>query len=183
MRLAYDPAAPGGHGARRRDLALDYSWYADGAFSVGHGDPGRRANWSGAWRVVFVDPTGQNPDAVSRTQLTIQADLAAIVDPAATVDWRVGEDLGAVPILLVRSDDSVAVLGDPAPALSLDVALRAADGTETILTSAVPGPDLAAGVPLSLPEDFPPGPAELRTVLSVTTVSGQVLQPQIRTQR
>ena len=182
VRLSYDPAAPAGT-SPAGDLALAYNWYGDGAFSVDAVIPPTGKNWSGTWRVVFVDPTGQNPEAVSRTQLTIQADLGAVVDPAATVDWRVGEDLGPVPFALVRSDGSPAVLGDPAPTLALDVVLHAADGTETPLAQAVPGSQLAAGVPLSIPADVAPGPAELRAVLAVTTVSGQTLQPQIRTEQ
>ncbi|MGY1777156.1 vWA domain-containing protein [Geodermatophilus sp. SYSU D00804] len=177
--LRYDAARPSGvlpAGA----VGLDYTWYADGAFSVDASIPAGGANWSGPWRVVFVDPTGQNPDAVTRTQLTIQADLAAVVGPGAPVEWRVGEDLGPVPFALVRSDGTPAALGDPAPTLALDVALRADDGTEAVLATAVPGPQLGA-VRLTVPADFPPGPAELRTSLAVTTVSGQVLQPQVRT--
>ncbi|MGY1730328.1 vWA domain-containing protein [Geodermatophilus sp. SYSU D01045] len=175
--LRYDAARPTGvlpAGA----VGLDYTWYADGAFSVDAAIPAGGANWSGTWRVVFVDPTGRNPDAVTRTQLTIQADLAAVVD--ADVEWRVGEDPGTVPFVLVRSDGTPATLGDPAPTLALDVALRADDGTEAVLATAVPGARLGA-VPLTVPADFPPGPAELRTSLAVTTVSGQVLQPQVRT--
>ena len=38
-----------------------------------------------------------------------------------------------------------------------------------------------AGVPLTVPATVSPGPAQLRTTLAVTTVSGQVLQPQVRT--
>jgi hypothetical protein len=182
VRLAYDPAAPAGT-APAGELALGYNWYGDGAFSVDVAIPPAGNNWSGTWRVVFVDPTGQHPEAVSRTQLTIQADLGAVVDPAAPVDWRVGEDLGEVPFVLVRSDGTPAALGDPAPALALDVVLHTADGTETTLAQAVPGAQLAAGVPLSIPVEVAPGPAELRTALAVTTVSGLVLQPQVRTQQ
>ncbi len=180
--LRYDPARPSDvvpAGA----VGLDYTWYADGAFSVDASIPPDGANWSGTWQVVFVDPTGQNPDAVTRTQLTIQADLAAVVDPAAGPGWRVGEEPGAAPFVLVRSDGSPATLGDPAPVLALDVLLRAPDGTEALLADDVPGAQLGA-VPLQpVPDDFPPGPAELVTSLAVTTVSGQVLQPQVRSQQ
>ncbi|MGY1726811.1 vWA domain-containing protein [Geodermatophilus sp. SYSU D01062] len=177
--LRYDAARPAGvlpAGA----VGLDYTWYADGAFSVDASIPADGANWSGPWQVVFVDPTGQNPDAVTRTQLTIQADLAAVVGPGDPVEWRVGEDVGPLSFALVRSDGTSATLGDPAPTLALDVALRADDGTEAVLATAVPGPQLGL-VLLTVPADFPPGPAELRTSLAVTTVSGQVLQPQVRT--
>ncbi|MGY1619066.1 VWA domain-containing protein [Geodermatophilus sp. SYSU D00691] len=181
VQMAYDPAAPAGT-VRAGDLALTYNWYGDDALSLDAAIPPSGDNWSGPWQVVFIDPTGQNPQAVTRTQLTIQADLGAVVHPHASVEWRVGEDLGPVRIALVRSDGTPAVLGDPAPTLALDVVLASADGTETMLAQGVPGAQLAAGVPLAVPDDVAPGPAELQTVLAVTTVSGQVLQPQVRTQ-
>ena len=77
----------------------------------------------------------------------------------ATVEWRVGEELGPVPFVLVRSDGTTAALGDPAPTLALDVVLRTADGTETTLAQGVPGDEIAAGVPLSIPMEVPPGAA------------------------
>jgi hypothetical protein len=178
--LTYDGATPAGQ-QTTGDLAVRYDWYADGALSVDAAIPASGRNWSGDWEVTFVDPTGQNPDAVSRTQLTIQADLGAVVDPAAQVPWRVGEDLGTVPFALVRTDGSTATLGDPAPRLGLDVVLRGEDGTETVLATGVPADQLLAGVPLQVPPEVQPGPAELRTSLAVTTVGGQVLQPQVRT--
>ncbi|WP_448627707.1 VWA domain-containing protein [Geodermatophilus sp. URMC 64] len=182
VRLAYDAAAPAGTAAAG-DLALEYTWFSDGAFSVDAQIPAGGGNWTGEWQVVFVDPTGQHPDAVSRTQLTIQADLGAVVAPGTDVEWRVGDDLGAVPMALVRTDGTPAVLGVPAPTLALKVVLLGASSREEVLAENVPGAQLIAGVPLSVPEDFPSGQAELRTELSVTTVSGLVLQPQVRTQQ
>jgi len=177
--LRYDPTRLTGT-LPAGDLTLRYDWFADGAFSLDADIPGSGANWSGEWTVTFVDPTGQHPDAVSRIQLTIQADLGAVVAPGTQVDWRVGEDLEAVPFALVRADGSPAALGDPAPTLGLDVVLRSADGTDTPLAGGVPAGQLLAGVPLSIPSGVQPGPAQLRTSLAITTVSGQVLQPQVR---
>ncbi|PRY39412.1 von Willebrand factor type A domain-containing protein [Geodermatophilus tzadiensis] len=180
--LSYDAADPSDV-VMAGAVALDYTWYADGAFAIDATIPADGANWSGTWQVVFVDPTGRNPDAVTRTQLTIQADLAAVVAPGLPVEYQVGEEFGTVPFALVRSDDSPATLGEPAPTLALEVTLRAPDGTEAPLATGVPGDQLGA-VPLDpVPDDFPQGRAELVTSLAVTTVSGQVLQPQVRTRQ
>ncbi|MGY1741175.1 MULTISPECIES: VWA domain-containing protein [unclassified Blastococcus] len=179
--LRYDAASPAGSTAAG-DVTLDYTWYADGAFSIDAQAPASGDNWSGTWRVVFVDRTGQNPEAVSKMQLTIQADLQAALAPAPPLEWRAGESVGPAFFELVRADGTPAILGDPAPTLALDVFLRPSTGADVPLAGGLTLQQMQAGVALPVPPDFPAGGAQLVTRLHVTTVSGLVLDPQVRSQ-
>ncbi|MGY1632240.1 VWA domain-containing protein [Geodermatophilus sp. SYSU D01186] len=182
VKLSYAAAAPTGS-VTTGALTIPYKWYGNGAFAIDVQVPASGANWTGPWQVVFVDPTGRNPDAVSKTQLTIQADLFAAIRDPERVEWRVGDTVASTVFDLVRSDGQPAALGKPAPTLRLDVSLRSASGTEESLATDLTPERFRTPGTLTVPEDFPSGPAELRTSLAVTTVSGLDLKPQVRTEQ
>lgn len=165
-------------------LTIEEQVFSDRVLAIDVDYPGDPANWSGDWTVTFVDTSGQNPDAVSKTQLTIQADLAATVRSGSEPRWQVGEGADVpVPFDLVRADGSVTTAGDPAPTLALTVTLAPEGEPDdaVVLASDLTLDQITSGTPLPVPDGFSPGPADLTTSLAVTTVGGQVLTPQVRT--
>ena len=75
--------------------SANYQWFAGGPLTV---DLARTAgqDWSGEWKVTFVDTTGQHPDAVSNINLSLTSDFAvAPVVPPGT-PWRAGQTSGPI---------------------------------------------------------------------------------------
>ncbi|WP_420124390.1 hypothetical protein [Nakamurella sp.] len=89
------PMVIDGNGADSGTLMSDtasaqYQWLTGDPLAVDL-DRAAGADWTGDWKVTFVDTTGQHPDAVSNISLTLTSDFAiapVVTDPG---DWRVGQ--------------------------------------------------------------------------------------------
>ncbi len=134
------------------------------------------ADWSGRWSLTFVDPTGDNPDAVSKTQLTISGDLQGVLAPPTTAA-RAGES-STLMLELTRQDGTPTDLGNPAPSVKVSVSAAAVGSTDPPQSVVDQQPMTSSTTQLNwaIPANFPGTQAQLRVVLSVRTVSGLALQ-------
>lgn len=152
-------------GTGTSDLATaDYEWLTGGPLAV---DLVRAAgqDWTGDWKVTFVDTTGQHPDAVTNIALTLTSDFAIAPVPVAPDQWRVG--------------GSVAVRFEPQTLDGTPIQLTALPAGFTATAEVdLPGPDRTVlPIPVSLTDpstiDLPAGGSAGLAVV-IVRVDGQV---------
>lgn len=161
-------------------IELRYQWVSDRELTVDMVRPDDATNWSGTWKVTFIDTTGNNPDAVAATRVSLSADLALVANPAPQ-QAQAGEKL-TFPLALTSLSGGKAVLGSPAPTMTGTVRLLpAATGAapETIAAGSV-DQLTRSGVSWQVPEQVPLGSAKVEISLAVTTVTGIKLEPVVR---
>ncbi len=162
-----DGAGPDTGTATAGGAALAYRWYPGDPLTI---DLTRNNDWSGSWKITFIDTTGKRPDAVSNVSLSLTSDFAvAPVLPSGT-PWRAGEKSGPIEFQPQTSD------GKDAPIAKLPASFKA---TATVT---MPGKDGAKNLPVSLtapitidlPAAVDPGLATVKVVLS-GKIAGQAL--------
>jgi len=152
-------------GTATSDLATaDYEWLTGDPLSV---DLVRAAgqDWTGDWKVTFVDTTGQHPDAVTNIALTLTSDFAIAPVPVDPDQWRVGE--------------SVAVRFEPQTLGGTPIQLTALPAGFTASAEVdLPGPDRRVlPVPVSLTDPSTidlPADGSAGLALVIARVDGQV---------
>lgn len=164
-------------------MPVSYQWQSESAQTIslrGEGNP----NWPGEWAVVYVDTTGQHPDAVSRVAIHITTDIFPTVNQDPNSPWRAGQVRKGVTFGLVdghgKSIDPASLAGDAT--LS---AVLAVDGAAPVkLLDAVPKTAIDKPLDVDL-TDIRPGRATLRMSLVITTAAppghagpGTTLSPQ-----
>ena len=78
-------------GTASTDLAAaNYEWYSGGPLGV-ELTRGSGKNWTGDWKITFVDTTGEHPNAVSNIAVTLTSDFALAPVPVDPDSWRVGQ--------------------------------------------------------------------------------------------
>jgi hypothetical protein len=124
------------------------------------------APWAGRWGITFIDPTGKNPDAVSRTVLQITGDIEPALQDADRVVFRSGTVTRGVRFALVHGADKrpANVLG----AASLTVQTQPSDGSAAAVLATLDKAALSRPVDLDLGA-LPVGKADLMLRLQLTT--------------
>jgi hypothetical protein len=158
--------------------SLTVTWFSESVISI-DADYGKADNWDGNWSMVFIDPTGNNPNGVSKTQLTISGDLEGEVTPVGAVT---ASATSRFQLHTVRTDGTPVQLASPLPTVTADVtATSDADPTKRV--------DVVTGLKVktslvdfnwTVPASFPAGAATLTTVLRVRTATGLQLASQSR---
>jgi len=113
-------------------VPVTYEWQSESAQTISlqnNGGP----HWAGQWAIVYVDTTGQHPDAVSRVSIHITTDIFPALSGADKVSWRSGQVVKDLTFGLVD--------GQGKPMQPTDLA-----GTATMSAALVP--DGAAPIPL-----------------------------------
>lgn len=158
--------------------SLTVTWFSRSVVSI-DADYGQAENWNGTWSLLFIDPTGDNPNGVSKTQLTISGDLEGEVAPVGQVT---SSATARFQLRTVRTDGTPVQLGSPLPTVTAEViATSTADPTKpvTVVTN-LPVKSSSVNFSWAVPPSFPAGAATLTTVLRVRTATGLQLAPQSR---
>jgi hypothetical protein len=114
------------------DVPVTYEWQSESAQTISLRNTGAN-QWAGQWAIVYVDTTGQHPDAVSKVSIHITTDIFPALTGADKVSWHSGQVLPGLTFGLVD--------GEGKPVQPIDLA-----GTATMSAALVP--DGAAPIPL-----------------------------------
>jgi hypothetical protein len=80
-------------GTAASELAsASFEWFTGGPLSVDLLRSGGQ-DWTGDWKVTFVDTTGEHPNAVSNIAVTLTSDFAIKPIPVDPESWRVGQSV------------------------------------------------------------------------------------------
>lgn len=164
-------------------VPVAYEWQSESAQTISVQNPGTPA-WPGQWSVVYVDTTGQHPDAVSRVSIHITTDIFPALIGADKLAWHSGQVLDDLRFGLVDGQRKPLKPTDLAGSATMSAAL-VPDGAAPIpLLESVPKDDIADPVEADL-TDVKPGPATLRMSLVITTApavgpTGAVIAPGTR---
>jgi hypothetical protein len=148
-------------------MPVTYEWQSESAQTISLHNTGG-PQWPGQWAIVYVDTTGQNPDAVSRVSIHITTDIFPALANADEVSWRSGQVVEGLTFGLVDGQGNPMQPTDLAGTATMSAAL-APDGAAPIpLLESVAKPDIATPVDADL-TDMNPGRALLRMSLVITT--------------
>ncbi|MET0965997.1 MAG: VWA domain-containing protein [Nakamurella sp.] len=145
--------------ATTSSAAVAYRWYPGYPLTI---DLTRTQDWSGEWKVTFVDTSREHPDAVSNINLSLTSDFKIKPVLAPGTPWRAGLDSGPIEFRPQTAD------GQNTPVDALP------DSFEATATVQFPGADgeikgidvsLTQPVTIPIPEDIDPGLATVTVVL------------------
>jgi hypothetical protein len=146
---------------------VEYDWPSDSAQIITIRNTGS-PDWAGKWAVVYVDTTGQHPDALSRVSIHITTDIFPTLVDAAKVSWHSGAVLKGLTFGLADGQGKPVNPNDLAGTATMSAALEP-DGAPPIpLLVSVPKTDIAKPVDADL-TNLNPGRAILRMSLTITT--------------
>ncbi|WP_197518687.1 vWA domain-containing protein [Mycobacterium sp. ACS1612] len=148
-------------------VPVSYEWQSDSAQTISLRNTGG-PQWPGQWAIVYVDTTGQHPDAVSRVSIHITTDIFPALANADKVPWRSGQVVKGLTFGLVDGSGKPMQPTDLAGTATMSAAL-APDGAAPIpLLESVAKTDIANPVDADLTK-VNPGRALLRMSLVITT--------------
>jgi hypothetical protein len=170
------------------DLSIDgmpvsYQWQSESAQTIsirGAGNP----RWPGQWAIVYVDTTGQHPDAVSRVAIHITTDIFPALKQDPNSPWRAGQVMKGATFGLVDGEgkpiDPNSLAGDA----QMSVVVAGAGAAPVKVLDSVSKADIGKPVDVDL-SNLKPGPATVRMSLVITTApppgragQGTTLSPQ-----
>jgi len=155
-------------------IPVTYEWQSESAQSISlrnTGGPG----WPGQWAIVYVDTTGQHPDAVSKVSIHITTDIFPALTGANDVAWRSGQELDGLIFGLVDGQSKPVTPADLAGTAVMSASLIPDGAAPIPLLTSVSKDAIAAPVNADLTK-VNPGHAVLRMSLVVTTAPA--LDPQ-----
>jgi hypothetical protein len=148
-------------------VPVTYEWQSDSAQTISLQNTGG-PQWAGQWAIVYVDTTGQHPDAVSRVSIHITTDIFPALTGADKVSWRSGQVLKGLTFGLVDGQGKPMQPTDLAGTATMSATL-APDGAVPIpLLQSVAKDDITKPVDADL-TNVNPGHAVLRMSLVITT--------------
>ena len=146
---------------------VQYDWPSDSAQTITIRNTGG-PDWAGRWAVVYVDTTGQHPDAVSRVSIHITTDIYPALVDAAKVAWHSGQVVKGLTFGLVDGQGKPVDPNELAGTATMSAALQPDGGAPIPLLVSVPKTDIAKPVDADL-RQLNPGHAVLRMSLTITT--------------
>ena len=148
-------------------VPVTYEWQSESAQTISLQNTGA-PQWAGQWAIVYVDTTGQHPDAVSKVSIHITTDIFPALSGAEKVSWRSGQVLEGLTFGLVDGQGKPMAPTDLAGTATMSAAL-APDGAAPIpLLASVAKDDITKPVDADLTK-VNPGHAVLRMSLVITT--------------
>jgi hypothetical protein len=148
-------------------VPVTYEWRSDSAQTISLQNTGG-PQWPGQWAIVYVDTTGQHPDAVSRVSIHITTDIFPALTNADKTPWRSGQVVKGLTFGLVDGSGKPMQPTDLAGTATMSAAL-APDGAAPIpLLDSVAKADIGKPVDADLTK-VNPGQAKLRMSLVITT--------------
>ncbi|MEP6559462.1 MAG: hypothetical protein ABJD68_00095, partial [Nakamurella sp.] len=148
--------------------AVAYQWYPGDPLTI---DLTRTQDWSGEWKVTFVDTSRQHPDAVSNINLSLTSDFAIVPVLTTGTPWRAGTQSGPIEFHPQTADGKDAPVADLPPSLTATATVQFPG-----VNGAVVNLDVSLTQPptIPIPADVDPGLATITVVLS-GQVAGQPL--------
>ena len=161
------PNTPGKPNAEIAGTPVEYEWQSDSAQTIRIRNTGG-PQWAGQWAIVYVDTTGQHPDAVSKVSIHITTDIyPALVNQ---IPWHSGQVVKGLTFGLADGQGHPLSPADLAGAATMSAAL-VPDGAAPIpLLVSVPKTGIATPVNADLTA-VKPGHAVLRMSLVITTAA------------
>jgi hypothetical protein len=161
-------------------MPVSYEWQSGSAQTVLL-QSANSPKWPGQWAIVYVDTTGQHPDAVSRVSIHITTDIF----PALKSDrssWHAGQVRKGVTFGLADAQGKPIDPNSLAGQAAMSAVLEMGGAAPVKLLDSVPKDAIARPLDLDLTE-AKPGPATLRMSLVITTAAtpnapGTTLSPQ-----
>jgi hypothetical protein len=148
-------------------VAVEYQWQSDSAQTISIRNTGG-PEWAGQWAIVYVDTTGQHPDAVSKVSIHITTDIYPALVDATKVAWHSGQVLKGLTFGLADGQGHALSVDDLAGTATMSAEL-VPDGAAPIpLLVSAPKTDITSPVDADL-TDVKPGHAVLRMSLVITT--------------
>ena len=161
------PKKDGRNAADIDGVPVAYEWQSESAQTISLQNTGG-PQWAGQWAIVYVDTTGQHPDAVSKVSIHITTDIFPALTGAEKVSWRSGQVLDGLTFGLVDGQGKPMAPTDLAGTATMSAAL-APDGAAPIpLLQSVAKDDITRPVDADLTK-VNPGHAVLRMSLVITT--------------
>jgi hypothetical protein len=161
------PRKDGRNAADIDGVPVTYEWQSESAQTISLQNAGG-PQWAGQWAIVYVDTTGQHPDAVSKVSIHITTDIFPALTGADKVSWRSGQVLKGLTFGLVDGQGKPMQPTDLAGTAIMSAAL-VPDGAAPIgLLQSVAKDDIAKPVDADLTK-VNPGRAVLRMSLVITT--------------
>ncbi|HEX7827976.1 MAG TPA: VWA domain-containing protein, partial [Mycobacterium sp.] len=148
-------------------VPVSYEWQSESAQTIGiqnTGGPG----WAGQWAIVYVDTTGQHPDAVSKVSIHITTDIFPVLTGADKLAWHSGAPLKGLVFGLIDGQNKPVQPADLAGTASLSASLVPAGAAPIPLLQGVGKDDIAKPVDADLTK-VNPGSATLKMSLVITT--------------
>jgi hypothetical protein len=161
------PKKPGKTGVEVAGVPVEYEWQSDSAQTISLRNTGG-PEWAGRWAVVYVDTTGQHPNAVSRVNIHISTDIFPALRDAATLSWHSGQILKGLTFGLADGAGNPMRPDDLAGTAVFSAALVPDGASPMPLLVSVPKGDIAKPVDANLTA-VKPGHAVLRMSLVITT--------------
>ena len=159
------PKKEGKNTAEIDGVPVTYEWQSDSAQTISLQNTGA-PQWAGQWAIVYVDTTGQHPDAVSRVSIHITTDIFPAL--SGNVSWRSGQVVKDLTFGLVDGQGKPMAPTDLAGTATMSAAL-VPDGAAPIpLLESVAKEDIINPVDADLTK-VNPGHAVLRMSLVITT--------------
>ena len=146
---------------------LEYDWPSDSAQTITIRNTGS-PDWAGQWAIVYVDTTGQHPDAVSRVSIHITTDIFPTLVDAAKLAWHSGQVVKGLTFGLADGQGKPVNPDDLAGTATMSAALQPDGAAPVPLLVSVPKADIAKPVDADLTK-LNPGHAILRMSLTITT--------------
>jgi hypothetical protein len=161
------PKKDGRNTANIDGVPVTYEWQSESAQTISLQNTGA-PQWAGQWAIVYVDTTGQHPDAVSKVSIHITTDIFPALTGSEKVSWRSGQVLKGLTFGLVDGQGKPMQPTDLAGTATMSAAL-VPDGAAPIgLLQSAAKDDIAKPVDADLTK-VNPGRAVLRMSLVITT--------------
>jgi hypothetical protein len=148
-------------------VPVTYEWRSDSAQTISLQNTGG-PQWPGQWAIVYVDTTGQHPDAVSRVSIHITTDIFPALTNADKAPWRSGQVVKDLTFGLVDESGKPMQPTDLAGTATMSAALAPDSAAPIPLLDSVAKADIANPVDADLTK-VNPGQAKLRMSLVITT--------------
>lgn len=150
-------------------IKINYSWQSNRTVSIDLTRPGK-ADWTGQWAVVFVDPQAKSPKARSRTNIQVSGDIFPAWPDAKKTELRAGETIKDVRFGLAGADGKAIDPGSLLGTANFGAVLTVPGGKQIVLADQAGAGEIAAPRAIDLTK-VTPGRATLRLGVAITTAA------------
>ncbi|WP_255245995.1 vWA domain-containing protein [Mycobacterium persicum] len=161
------PNRPGQISTEITGTPVQYEWLSDSSQTITIRNSGS-TDWAGKWAIVYVDTTGQHPDAVSRVSIHIITDIFPVLIDAANLAWHSGQALKGLIFGLADGQGHPVKPAELAGSATMSATLEPDGAPKIPLLVSVPKTDIGKPVDADLTA-VKPGHAILRMSLTITT--------------
>lgn len=155
--------------AESAGIKINYGWQSNRTVSIDLARPAK-ADWTGQWAVVFVDPKAKSPKARSRTNIQVSGDIFPAWPAAKKTVLRAGESIKNVKFGLADADGKAIDPGSLLGTANFGAVLTVPGGKQIVLADQAVAGEIAAPRTVDLTK-VTPGRATLRLGVAITTAA------------